>query len=98
MDSDLPDFEGFEWDKGNRDKNRIKHNVTENECEEVFFNAPLLIGDDAKHSSLERRFVAFGTTSAGRLLTVIFTKRKKLIRVISARDMHKKEKEFYKKL
>ena len=98
MSDYFPDFTGFEWDQGNRDKNRLKHNVTEGECEEVFFNAPLLIGDDDKHSSTERRWVALGTTNTGRLLTVIFTKRRKLVRVISARDMHRKEREFYKKL
>ncbi len=95
---DIPDFEGFDWDKGNRDKNRLKHNVSEGECEEIFFNAPLLIADDLKHSEAERRFAAFGITNAARYLTVIFTRRKKLIRIISARDMNRKEKEFYKGL
>lgn len=98
MSDNFPDFDGFEWDRGNRDKNRIKHNVTEGECEEIFFNAPLLIGDDQKHSTIEKRWVAFGVTNTGRLLTVIFTKRKRLVRVISARDMHRKEREFYKEL
>lgn len=98
MSDYFPDFYGFEWDDGNRDKNRIKHNVTEGECEEVFFNAPLLIGYDEKHSSSEKRWVAFGSTNIGRLLTIVFTKRRKLIRVISTRDMHRKERELYKKL
>lgn len=94
----IPDFEGFEWDDGNRDKNYLKHRVSSGECEEVFFNAPVLISDDLKHSKQEQRFVLFGVTNQRRLLTVVFTRRKKLIRVISARDMNRKEREFYSKL
>ena len=92
---EFPDFEGFDWDKGNAGKN-LKHNVTDGECEEIFFNAPLLMADDATHSSEERRFAAFGMTNAGRLITLVFTMRGNLIRVISARDMNKKERKFYK--
>jgi uncharacterized DUF497 family protein len=61
----------------------------------VFFNEPLLVLDDLKHSTTEKRWAAFGKTDAGRLLTVVFTIRGKLIRVISARDMHRKERAFY---
>ncbi len=96
--SDLISFEGFEWDEGNRDKNRLKHGVSEGECEEIFFNAPLLIADDPKHSDIERRFAAFGVTDGVRFLTVVFTKRQNLLRVISARDMSRREREFYKGL
>lgn len=96
--SDLISFEGFEWDEGNRDKNRLKHGVSEGECEEIFFNAPLLIADDPKHSDIERRFAAFGVTDGVRFLTVVFTKRQNLLRVISARDMSRREREFYKDL
>ena len=95
MSEELPDFVGFDWDDGNRDKNRIKHKVTEGECEELFFNVPLIVLSDEKHSSVERRFASYGRTNAGRELVVVFTMRKKLIRVISARDMNKREKEFY---
>jgi uncharacterized DUF497 family protein len=90
-------FHGFQWDGGNQDKNQRKQNVSQTECEEFFFNAPLLIANDEKHSDMEKRWVAFGATNEGRLLTIIFTKRDKLIRVISARDMHRKERELYKK-
>ena len=92
---ELPDFEGFDWDKGNSGKN-LKHDVTDGECEEIFFNAPLLLADDAAHSNEELRFAAFGITNAGRHLTLVFTMRGNLIRVISARDMNKKERTFYK--
>lgn len=88
------DCEGFDWDGGNRDKNQ-KHGVQAWECEQVFFNEPLLILDDPRHSTVEVRFAAFGRTDAGRLLVVIYTIRGHLIRVISARDMNRKEREFY---
>ena len=86
---------GFDWDDGNRDKNRLKHDVLNGECEEVFFNRPFIILDDAKHSKKEKRSAAFGITDGGRELTVVFTRRGDLIRVISARDMNRREKRFY---
>ena len=86
---------GFQWDKGNRNKNLIKHNVEDLECEQVFFNEPLIIIEDTKHSIVEKMFATFGQTDAGRLLVVIFTKRVELLRVISARDMNRGERKFY---
>ena len=88
---------GFQWDEGNINKNLYKHNVENWECEQIFFNEPLIILDDLKHSYDEKRWAAFGKTDAGRLLTVIYTKRGSLIRVISARDMKRKERKFYEK-
>ena len=95
MQSGLSQIDGFEWDEGNRDKNRIKHKVSTGECEEIFFNQPLIILDDAAHSLGESRCAAFGITDAGRKRVVIFTVREKKLRVISARDMHRKERQFY---
>ena len=86
---------GFEWDKGNIDKNRIKHKVSSSECEQIFFNHPLLIQDDILHSTTEERYYALGKTDSYRLLFVVFTVRNNLIRVISARDMSKKERGVY---
>ena len=97
MENDLDTFSGFQWDRGNIDKNLIKHNVENWECEQVFFNKPILVLEDPRHSLSEKRGAAFGKTDAERLLVVVFTKRKNLIRVISARDMNKKEREFYEK-
>jgi uncharacterized DUF497 family protein len=88
---------GFEWDDGNRDKNYLKHNVRNGECEDVFFNQPLIIVSDTKHSKKEKRSAVFGVTDGGRKLTVVFTLRTKLIRVISARDMNGRERKFYEK-
>jgi uncharacterized DUF497 family protein len=95
MKADLSQFDGFQWDEGNRGKNWAKHRVTEAECDEVFFNAPLVVLDDPKHSRQERRYAAFGKTDRGRRLAVVFTRRGNLLRIISARDMSRKELEFY---
>ncbi len=88
---------GFEWDSGNHRKNELKHSVTSGEAEEVFFNGPLLISMDNKHSDSESRYLALGQTNRGRELTIIFTLRQSdtLIRFISARDQHRKERNLY---
>jgi len=86
---------GFEWDRSNIEKNWLRHKVNPAECEQVFFNQPLVILGDPKHSISEKRFAAFGCTDDGRLLVVIFTKRGKLLRVISARNMNRRERKFY---
>ena len=95
MKDEIEAIEGFQWDDGNVDKNRVLHDVENWECEQVFFNIPLLIIGDTKHSTGEKRWAAFGHTDEGRLLTVVFTKRESLIRIISARDMSRKERKFY---
>ncbi|MBK9350280.1 MAG: BrnT family toxin [Sulfuritalea sp.] len=87
---------GFDWDKGNARKN-YKHGVSMAEAEQVFFNVPLLLLEDAGHSHQEPRFHALGRTDGNRVLHVSFTLRGSgtLIRVISARDMHRKERAAY---
>ena len=94
---DLSQIEGFEWDEGNSRKSIDKHAVSQTEAEQVFFNEPLLIVEDDRHSSYEIRLHALGQTDAGRLLHISFTLRGngKLIRVISARAMHRKERLCY---
>jgi len=86
---------GFEWDAGNLEKNWLKHQVTAAECEQVFFNQPLVVPPDPSHSGQELRFYLLGQTDAARLLFVVFTLRGSLIRVISARDMSRKERKVY---
>ncbi len=87
---------GFEWDAGNERKND-KHGVSMAEAEQVFFNAPLRLLDDAAHSQSESRFHALGHSDDGRSLHLTFTLRRKgeLIRLISAQDMHRKERMIY---
>jgi len=87
----------FEWDKGNEDKNWLKHQVSKNECEEVFFDFNNIVLKDFLHSEKENRKLIFGKTKLSRLLTVVFTIRNKKIRIISARDASKKESAIYEK-
>lgn len=86
---------GFDWDKGKFEKNRLKHGVSPFECEQIFFNQPLIVAPDEKHPQKETRFYALGQTDTARLLFVVFTVRKNLIRVISARDMNRAAKEVF---
>jgi uncharacterized protein len=86
---------GFEWDDGNFLKNWLLHRMTQGECEQVFFNEPLIVFDDIKHSQKEKRWFLLGKTDADRFLFIVFTVRKNLIRIISARDMSKKERRIY---
>jgi uncharacterized DUF497 family protein len=92
----LGECEGFQWDAGNSAKIWERHGVTPTECEELFFNRPLIVGEDERHSEHEDRFYALGQTDAGRQLFVVFTLRARRIRVISARDMSRKERKVYK--
>lgn len=94
---DLTQISGFEWDEHNAHKSNLKHGVGQFEAEEPFFNAPLLVVADEKHSQSEPRYHALGKTTANRLLHITFTLRASntLIRVISARDMHRKERMVY---
>lgn len=86
---------GFEWDDHNTEKIRVRHAVAPSECEQAFFNLPLVIGDDARHSETENRFYTLGKTDVNRLLFLVFTVREDKIRVISARNMSRKERRIY---
>ena len=94
---DIERVVGFEWDDGNSRKSVDKHGVSQAEAEQVFFNVPLFFVEDVKHGHSETRFHALGKTASGRLLHVTFTLRhnETKIRVISARDMHRKERVHY---
>ena len=94
---DWTQITGFDWDDGNARKSKDKHSVRQSEAEQVFFNQPLLILADHKHSQNEPRFHALGITDDRRQLHITFTLRGagSLIRVISARNMHRKERKIY---
>lgn len=94
---DWRQIKGFDWDAGNERKSLEKHAASRFEAEQVFFNHPLLILVDKKHSQIEDRYHALGRTNDVRLLHITFTlcSAKTLIRVISARDMHRKERIIY---
>jgi uncharacterized protein len=83
---------GFDWDAGNAEKNWEKHRVSRLECEQIFFNQPLLVLTDEKHSEAESRYYALGQSDKGRRLFVVYTIRRQFIRVISARPMSRAER------
>lgn len=91
----LAECVGFDWDEANIDKNWERHQVTPEEAEEIFFHEPIVLSSDHTSTSNERRYQLLGETMAGRRLFVAFTVRRKLIRVISARDMNRREHEAY---
>ena len=86
---------GFEWDDGNRDKNLKKHSVTNAECEEAFADDKKLVRSDVIHSQTEARHYLIGKTNGGRILFMSFTIRKEFVRIISARDINRKERSYY---
>ncbi len=88
---------GFEWDDGNARKSVEKHFVGQAEAEQIFLNEPLLIAPDQRHSESEKRLHALGQTDEGRLLHITFTLRRSEthLRIISARDMNRKERRHY---
>jgi hypothetical protein len=86
---------GFDWDEGNLLKNWETHQVSAAECEQVFFNRPLLAAPDPAHSQEEPRYYVLRQTDAGRTLFVVFTIRADRIRIISARDMSHRERRTY---
>ena len=92
----FPDPLQFEWDEGNKEKNWLKHQVRQTEAEEVFFDIHKKLAKDAIHSTTdENRCILLGMTKSRRLLSIVFTVRGDNIRVISARDAHKKERPLY---
>jgi len=86
---------GFDWDEANGPKIWTKHEVSPMECEQVFFNLPVVADHDERHSSFEIRYYVLGQTDAGRRLFVVVTVREEHLRVISARDMSRKERKVY---
>ena len=88
---------GFDWDGGNGDKNKIKHKVEVKEAESVFFNRPLIVLDDKRHSQKEKRYILIGKTLEEKKLFIVFTLRRKKIRIISVRKANRKEINRYEK-
>lgn len=91
----LAECTGFQWDAGNAGKNWEQHRVSNGEAEQVFFNRPILVAADDKHSQREPRYAALGQTNQGRRLMIVFTVRATLVRVISARDQSRPERRMY---
>lgn len=94
----LPEPLFFQWDAANGEKNERKHGVSYKEAEEVFVNEPKFLFPDEKHSRQEKRYGMYGTTSSGRRLSLVFTIRKNIVRVITVRPMSRKERRAYEKI
>ena len=94
---ELSRITGFQWDDGNARKSEERHGVSQAEAEQVFANERLLFDWDTRHSQSEQRYNALGRSINGRLLHVTFTVRNQgtTIRVISARDMSRRERNRY---
>ncbi|HZY31738.1 MAG TPA: BrnT family toxin [Candidatus Methylomirabilis sp.] len=92
---DLSKCRGFQWDEGNAEKNWIKHRVSRVEIEQAFFNRPLVVAEGGKGSDREHRYYTLGQTDEGRRLFIVFTIRDDLVRVISARNMNRRERRAY---
>jgi uncharacterized DUF497 family protein len=93
----IPEPLSFEWNLGNIDKNLKKHNVSCQEAEEIFINQPLIVVEDNKHSENEKRFHVLGRNNGNRYLFLSITIRNQKVRIISIRDINKKEKKIYEK-
>ncbi len=93
----LENCTGFDWDEANTVKIWERHRVTAEEAEDIFFHQPFVVRSDVRHSKTEKRYYALGQTGAGRRLFVVFSIRRRLIRVISARDMNRNETETYER-
>lgn len=91
----LDDSIEFLWDTANIDKNKLKHQVSSSESEEVFYDNNKVTIKDVIHSVQEDRFIVLGKTKKARLLFVVYTKRNNKVRIISARDTDKKETKLY---
>jgi uncharacterized protein len=91
----FPDLSGFHWDAGNSEKSWRRHGVSQIEAEQIFFNRPIVVAEDPKHSLEEARYFLLGRTDAGRRLMAVFTRRGSLPRVISARPMNRRERRLY---
>lgn len=95
MNFDFVPYQDFEWDEWNVKKNWVRHKTTDKDCEEVFTDPRKRILPDVFHSKKEKRFILIGSTFDARVLYVAFTIRNKRIRVISARDLNRKERNLY---
>ncbi|MFM7883316.1 MAG: BrnT family toxin [Microcystis panniformis] len=85
----------FDWDKNKAERNLSKHEVSFEEAKTVFDDPLYVAFYDPDHSEDEDRYLLVGQSNRGRLLIVSYTERGNLIRLISAREVTKTERETY---
>ena len=85
----------FEWDPVKARMNLRKHGVAFKEAATVFKDPLSITIYDPDHSEEEERSILFGSSAAGRLLMVAHTDRGDRIRIISARELTRRERRAY---
>ncbi|WP_310429924.1 BrnT family toxin [Chamaesiphon sp. VAR_48_metabat_135_sub] len=85
----------FEWDEEKAKSNISTHDVSFDEATSVFEDPLFLTFADPEHSIQEQRFVIMGESARGRLLVVSYTERADATRLISARQVTRKERKAY---
>lgn len=73
----------FEWDVEKDVLNQAKHGISFAVAQYAFADPLRIIAKDESHSQTEERFYCFGTVGGG-ILTVRFTYRAAVIRIIGA--------------
>lgn len=85
----------FEWDPRKEASNRRKHGVEFREAATVFGDPLAMTFPDTDHSLSEQRFLTIGASGSGRVLVLAHTEEADKIRIISARDVTRRERKFY---
>ena len=73
----------FDWDSKKDAENQQKHGVAFGRAQHAFADSRRVIAKDLTHSKIEERFYCFGEVDGG-VLTVRFTYRASVIRIIGA--------------
>ncbi len=85
----------FDWDENKASSNLSKHGVSFEEAKTVFDDVLYVDFYDPDHSDNEERYLIVGKSNRGRSLIVSYTERKDVIRLISARETTRAEREIY---
>ncbi|MXY45388.1 MAG: BrnT family toxin [Chloroflexi bacterium] len=80
---------------GTNEKNWLRHGVSNAESDQVFSDDPLFIAEPPEQLWGELRYHAYGQTTEGRNLFVVFTLRQDITRIISVRDINRRERRNY---
>jgi hypothetical protein len=91
-------IDDFIWLPDIVDKLAIKHNVSQDQAEDVFFNRPRYRFVETGHRRGEDVYAAVGQTDAGRYLVVFFIhKADNTALALSVRDMDRRERRRYER-
>jgi hypothetical protein len=89
---DYESVDRFDWDERKSELNLAKHGIDFEDATEVFYKPIILRRSDRNN---EERWIAIGSLE-DRLITVVFTRRADVIRIISARRARKNEEREYR--